>query len=610
MLKRLTRYKILILILLIASVRVSAQTLSVESFKLLPNDLTANTYGTQERDQNGDVAALIKMVTSETGFVFDGGMMGIVKTEQKTGEVWIYVPHGLQRITISHQQLGVLRDYYFPVPIEKARTYELRLVSARVRTVVEEELSAQYVTFSVDPKNAMVYIDGTAYLPQNDGTVSQLLSYGNHEYRVELPGYKTESGVVQVGREKVVKEIKMQSSKATITLVCAMPEADIYINDEKVGQGTWTGQLAAAMYKVESKRDGHQTRLVSLTVREFEERTVTVPDPIPIYGKIQIQSDPYNAVVYLDGEEIGNTPLLHNDVIIGEHKLLIRKEDYHDYHATITVEDGKIARHDAVLDNSFVATIASTPKSAKVSLNGEYKGVTPLTLTIVPGDYDLEVSKRSYNPYKDKVHLSATSPSYTARLTKQIFSSSDIYLGTSYIVPISHPEGMKGSFNVQAGFYVKNFNFQVDVGYVDYESIYGYWTMMPEDLNGDGVLDGTHSYSFYTYLADNEFGVRLGYGIIIGNRLRITPQAGVKYIEMTMNSEMNSYHPLKSHVLSTRFDLKTEFSPVKHLSLFIDPSYVLPVKMGQIAGKIDEKKKEVSTRLGGIFGDFGISLYF
>ena len=36
-----------------------AQNISVASFKLLDSDLTANTTGTMERDQNGEVAALI-----------------------------------------------------------------------------------------------------------------------------------------------------------------------------------------------------------------------------------------------------------------------------------------------------------------------------------------------------------------------------------------------------------------------------------------------------------------------------------------------------------------------------------------------------------------------
>lgn len=70
---------------LLLGVGASAQSISVASFKLLENDLTANTAGTMERDQNGEPAALIKVVTSEQGFVFDGGMTGVVKADKKWG---------------------------------------------------------------------------------------------------------------------------------------------------------------------------------------------------------------------------------------------------------------------------------------------------------------------------------------------------------------------------------------------------------------------------------------------------------------------------------------------------------------------------------------------
>lgn len=134
---------------------VVAQNISVASFKLLENDLTANTTGTMERDQNGEIAALIKVVTTEQGFVFDGGMTGIVKTKQGVGEVWVYVPHGIKRITIQHPQLGVLHDYYFPIAIEKARTYELVLTTDKVVTTIERKAEKQYVIFNVTQCNGL-----------------------------------------------------------------------------------------------------------------------------------------------------------------------------------------------------------------------------------------------------------------------------------------------------------------------------------------------------------------------------------------------------------------------------------------------------------------------
>ena len=90
----------------------SAQNISVKSFRLLETDLTANTAGTMKRDQNNEVAALIKIVTTETGFSFEGSSLGFVATKQTPGEIWLYVPRKSRKVTIKHATLGVLRDYY------------------------------------------------------------------------------------------------------------------------------------------------------------------------------------------------------------------------------------------------------------------------------------------------------------------------------------------------------------------------------------------------------------------------------------------------------------------------------------------------------------------
>ena len=115
--------KLLLIALIAISQSVWADGISVLGFRLLETDLTANTRGTEKRDMNGDKAALIKIVTPEQGFRFDGGSLGIVGTEQKPGELWLYVPPRAQKITISHQVFGVLRDYYYPVSIQGGRTY-------------------------------------------------------------------------------------------------------------------------------------------------------------------------------------------------------------------------------------------------------------------------------------------------------------------------------------------------------------------------------------------------------------------------------------------------------------------------------------------------------
>lgn len=101
---------ILLVILLLISIFSAAQDINVKSFELLDNDLTAITPGTEELDNNGNKAALIKVVTTQSGFSFDCGILGIVKTKHQTSEYWVYVPAGVRHITIKHPQLGILRD--------------------------------------------------------------------------------------------------------------------------------------------------------------------------------------------------------------------------------------------------------------------------------------------------------------------------------------------------------------------------------------------------------------------------------------------------------------------------------------------------------------------
>ena len=142
--------------------------LSVARFQLLENDLTANTRGTEKMDQNGERAALIKIPTPERGFVFDGGSLGIVATEQHAGEIWLYVPRRAQKLIIQHPSFGVMRDFFYPIPVEGGRTYEMLL----------DVGTGRYVSILTEPAGASVTIDGQ---PHGQSPVyNQYLPYGQH----------------------------------------------------------------------------------------------------------------------------------------------------------------------------------------------------------------------------------------------------------------------------------------------------------------------------------------------------------------------------------------------------------------------------------------------
>ena len=136
----------ILFILLFLTARVLAQTDSsgfyVQSFKKLEWDLDARSNHPM-LDQNNHKAALIKVVIPEDGFDFDVGVMGVVGVRQEHGEIWVYVPEGVRKITIRHQTYGVIRDYEFGCPIESASVYEMRLhvpVQPKVKVIVKDSI--------------------------------------------------------------------------------------------------------------------------------------------------------------------------------------------------------------------------------------------------------------------------------------------------------------------------------------------------------------------------------------------------------------------------------------------------------------------------------------
>lgn len=97
--------------------------ISVASFQQLNNDVTA--FINPVRDLNGEACALIKVV-APSDFAFSTPL-GIVKREDKTGEIWLWLPEGTRKLTIKHPEWGVLRDYELPTKLESHITYEMRL---------------------------------------------------------------------------------------------------------------------------------------------------------------------------------------------------------------------------------------------------------------------------------------------------------------------------------------------------------------------------------------------------------------------------------------------------------------------------------------------------
>lgn len=333
-----------------------AQELTIKEMKVSPTDLTASTM--PRMDRNGNPCGLVKVQLAAIGAQFEGNV--IQPTDYKTGEYWVYMTEGSYMLRIKHPNFVPLsinfRDYGIR-GIEPKTVYELTLLMPQIGQEIDDGM--RYLVMNVEPKNCTVYIDDKLQNVQN-GSVSLRLSQGSHTYRVEAFGYAPETGQVVLGNSKSVKEITLRSVLASLNVTCPTQGAEIYVNDELKGTVPWNGQLAAGTYKVEARLQSHRSQQQNVTLADSENRTLSIPALTPITSSMDVNYQPVECEIWLDGQKLGTSPDIFRGILVGKHQMEIRKNGYESKTVTVNVEEGKTASIIGSLKESK-KTVVSTP---------------------------------------------------------------------------------------------------------------------------------------------------------------------------------------------------------------------------------------------------------
>jgi hypothetical protein len=133
-----------------------------------------------------------------------------------------------------------------------------------------------------------------------------------------------------------------------------------------------------------------------------------VPPP-PQYGSIRVTSSPSGAVIYLNGNYRGITPLTISDILPGSYSIEADLSGYRTYSTPVTVYAGQQATVYCPLEkiqSEGSLYITSSPSNAMIYLDAGYKGRTPLTLSgIVSGDHTVELDLSGYYDWKSTVNV-------------------------------------------------------------------------------------------------------------------------------------------------------------------------------------------------------------
>lgn len=344
------------------SLSLNAQNIKVSKFELLEKDMTANTYGTQKLDQNGEKAALIKIQAPEQGFTFDGGSLGIVAREDHNGEIWLYVPRQSKKLTIQHKDYGTLRDYYYGMPIQGARTYEMYIDIGIGR----------YVTITSERANSTIYIDGENV---GQGPINhKYLNFGRHTVRALKDRYEGEKTfVVTTDDDSGLRLVNIpqrdMSDHFGDVSVSVDNKADIYFENKKVGTSTWKTQLREGTYIVETRKADCDPVKTSFTVVAQKQNVVKANAPTPHTGWLNIFTRPgnvktvYNGDHFIDLSETVSVPIGTYQMEFSRKGFETQNREYMVRHNQTTADTVTLSRINYIKSTSFYFGAAFTARN-------------------------------------------------------------------------------------------------------------------------------------------------------------------------------------------------------------------------------------------------------
>ncbi len=205
-------------------------------------------------------------------------------------------------------------------------------------------VTSQYVLFKVTPQNALVELDGQT-LEVVNGTATKRMPFGTYSYRVHAPRHAFKSGTVVVNdpRTKHIVNITLEPQYVTANFSVAN-NAEIWIDEQKRGTGSCILELGYGTYLVECRLPGHKSSQQEIQIgRSSATGTIALSPPSPIYGSVDINSIPAEAEVWIDGKQVGTTPMFLSEFLIGKHEILLKKSGYKDKKLNFLVNEAQMS---------------------------------------------------------------------------------------------------------------------------------------------------------------------------------------------------------------------------------------------------------------------------
>jgi formylglycine-generating enzyme required for sulfatase activity len=211
---------------------------------------------------------------------------------------------------------------------------------------------------------------------------------GGYTLHAEKQGYRPLEKAITISSNNSHYDFTMEKLPGLIDLASTPVGVTVMIDGVLVGNTPLQGvEISAGRRSLRFEHERYLTIERMVEVAGFGEKQSLQVELEPAWAVVSLQTEPAGATLMVDGEEQGLTPL-PLELIAGERQLLFSKENFSTLEVDLTVAAGQDLEPAVYRLEPAPATLAisSVPAGATVTVEGSYKGLTPLSITLPSGN--------------------------------------------------------------------------------------------------------------------------------------------------------------------------------------------------------------------------------
>lgn len=266
------------------------------------------------------------------------------------------------------------------------------------------------------PGNASVYIDNILYgITDRSGILSEMLFLveGDYTFTAEKPGYNTLEKEINISE---ATSICIEMIPSGVLSIEAFPEnSKIIVNEQFESIGSFEQELPIGKHFVQVSNEGYIPRTFYLEVKQYSKRHLQVT--LEEEGKTRIISDPSGAIVSVDGNKLGETPI-EAHLKAGRHIVSFHKDWYYSETKDVEIEKEGQNEISQIMKPFSNLTILATPNDSIITINDNSTSTSPLILKqIPPGKYQLTIDVNGFKPLKKEILVDIGENNFTEELS-------------------------------------------------------------------------------------------------------------------------------------------------------------------------------------------------